>query len=165
MQLMNNNQELITRFYTGFQQLDAAAMNACYREDIIFNDPVFGILQGEEVTAMWEMLCTNARDFSLSFSNIQLLDEEYATCNWVATYTFSRTGRRVVNQVKSHLRLQNGKIIEQTDQFDIWKWSRQALGLPGLLLGWSGFLKNKIHNNARKGLARFMESAASNSFH
>jgi hypothetical protein len=85
-----------------------------------------------------------------------LLDEEYATCNWVATYTFSKTGRKVVNHIKAHLRIQDGKITEHTDQFDIWKWSRQALGMPGLLLGWSGYLKNKIHQNARQNLEKFM---------
>ena len=49
------------------------------------------------------MLCKNAKDFSLTFSNIQLLDEEYATCNWVATYTFSKTGRKVVNNIKAFM--------------------------------------------------------------
>jgi ketosteroid isomerase-like protein len=153
---MNGNEVIITKFYTAFQQLDYATMQKCYADGIIFNDPAFGILQGAEAKAMWEMLCKNAKEFSLTFSNIQLLDEEYATCNWVATYTFSKTGRKVVNHIKAHLRIQDGKITEHTDQFDIWKWSRQALGTPGLLLGWSGYLKNKIHQNARQSLEKFM---------
>jgi ketosteroid isomerase-like protein len=153
---MNGNEAIITKFYTAFQQLDYATMQQCYADAIIFNDPAFGILQGAEAKAMWEMLCKNAKDFSLTFSNMQLLDEEYATCNWVATYTFSKTGRKVVNHIKAHLRIQDGKITEHTDQFDIWKWSRQALGTPGLLLGWSGYLKNKIHQNARQNLEKFM---------
>ena len=105
---------------------------------------------------MWEMLCRNAKDFSLTFSDIQLLDEEYATCRWTAVYTFSKTGRRVTNNIKAHLRIQNGLITEHTDQFNFHRWSRQALGLPGLLLGWSGYLKNKVKANARKNLERFM---------
>jgi hypothetical protein len=32
-----------------------------------------------------------------------------------------------------------------TDDFDIWKWSKQALGLTGYLFGWTGFMQNKIH--------------------
>lgn len=154
---MNQNEELIRRFYTAFQQLDYRTMNDCYSEDPAFNDPVFGILEGDAVFAMWEMLCRNARDFSLEFSNIKLLDEEYATCNWTARYTFSKTGRKVVNNIKAHMRIQDGKITEHTDEFDIWKWSRQALGVSGLLLGWSGFIKSKVRNNARKNLAAFME--------
>ena len=155
---MNLNEQVIERFYTAFQQLDHQTMNDCYSEVPIFNDAVFGILEGEEVRSMWEMLCTNARDFSLTFSNIKLLDDEYATCNWQARYTFSKTGRKVVNNIKAHMRLQDGKIMEHTDQFDIWKWSRQALGVPGLLLGWSGFFKNRIRLNARKSLGKFMAS-------
>lgn len=158
---MDNNEEIIRRFYTAFQQLDYKTMQDCYSEHPIFNDQVFGILEGEEVGAMWEMLCKNARDFSLEFSNIKMLDEEYATCNWTAKYTFSKTGRKVVNRIKAHMRIQDGKIIEHTDQFDLWKWSRQALGLPGLLLGWSGFMKNRIRLNARKNLERFMEKSIS----
>lgn len=133
-------------------------MQSCYSDDIIFNDPAFGILEGPEAKAMWEMLCKNAKQFSLTFSNIQLLDEEYATCNWVATYLFSKTGRKVVNNIKAHMRIQDGIITEHTDQFDIWKWSRQALGLPGMLLGWSGYMKQKIRNNARANLEKYMNT-------
>ena len=153
---MNGNEQVIRRFYTAFQQLDNITMLDCYSDDAIFSDPVFGILQGAELKAMWEMLCKNAKNFSLVFSGIQLLDEEYATCNWVATYTFSATGRHVVNSIKAHMRIQNGKITEHTDKFDLWKWSRQALGIPGWLLGWSGFIQNKVHNKARKSLDKFM---------
>ena len=157
---MSGNEQIIQRFYTAFQRLDYTTMQDCYSETPIFSDPVFGILQGPEVRAMWEMLCKNAKDFSLIFSDIQWLDDEYATCNWSATYTFSKTGRKVVNNIKAHLRIQDGKITEHTDKFDIWKWSRQALGFPGALLGWSHFMKNKIHQNAVKNLEKFMAKEA-----
>ena len=152
---MNNNEELIQKLYDAFARLDYATMQNCYAANPIFNDPVFGILQGEEVNAMWEMLCKNAKDFSLHADKIEV-DGEYGTCNWEASYTFSKTGRRVVNKVKAHMRIENGKITEHTDEFDIYKWSRQALGLPGVLLGWSGYLKNKIRNDAKAKLYRFM---------
>ena len=154
---MNRNEELIRRFYTAFQQLDYKTMQDCYSDDPVFNDAVFGLLEGEQVGAMWEMLCRNARDFSLEFSNIKLLDDEYATCNWTAKYTFSKTGRKVVNRIKAHMRIQDGMITEHTDEFDIWKWSRQALGITGTLLGWTGFMKSKIRRNARNNLAKFLE--------
>ena len=155
-QFMSGNEAVIRRFYTAFQQLDYTTMNDCYTTGAVFSDPVFGLLQGDELPAMWEMLCKTAKNFSLSFSDIQLLDEEYATCTWMATYTFSKTGRQVVNNVKAYMRIQQGKITEHTDKFDVWKWSRQALGLPGLLLGWSGFIQNKVHRTARKSLEKFM---------
>jgi ketosteroid isomerase-like protein len=154
---MNDNKDLIKTFYDAFSKLDFRTMQSCYNDNPIFNDPVFGILQGDEVKAMWEMLCKNARDFSLQYSSIEV-DGEYATCNWTATYAFSKTGRRVINNVKAHLRIQNNKISEHTDEFDLYKWSRQALGLTGTLLGWSGYLKNKIRFDAKSRLKSFMES-------
>ncbi len=152
-----DNKQLVERFYTAFQQLDYKTMQDCYSDDAVFNDPAFGLLQGEEVKAMWEMLCKRAKDFSLVYSNIGLLDEEYATCNWTATYIFSATGRKVVNNITAHLRIQNGKIIEHSDAFKLSKWAAQALGWKGILFGWAGFMKRAIQKNARKGLTNFME--------
>jgi len=68
---MNGNEQLITRFYTAFQQLDYATMQDCYSEGAVFNDPVFGLLQGTAVKAMWEMLCKNAKDFSRGSPSIR----------------------------------------------------------------------------------------------
>lgn len=157
---MTENERLIEKFYTAFKQLDYKTMQDCYADDAVFSDPAFGTLNGNEVRVMWEMLCKQAKDFSLNFSNIKALDEEYNTCNWTATYNFSKTGRKVVNNITAHIRIQNGKITEHTDNFDLWKWSRQALGVPGLLLGWTPMIQNKIRFNARMSLQRFMNSTS-----
>lgn len=155
---MQTNADIITRFYTAFQRLDHQTMNSCYSDDIVFSDPAFGLLRGDEAKSMWEMLCRNARDFSLTFSNIQLLDDEYATCNWVATYTFSGTGRKVVNNVKAFMKLKDGRIIEHSDAFKLSRWAAQALGWKGQLFGWMGWMKRKIRKKARKNLVAFIES-------
>ncbi|MBL7747151.1 MAG: nuclear transport factor 2 family protein [Chitinophagaceae bacterium] len=154
---MQTHTDIITTFYTAFSKLDHVTMNSCYSEDIVFSDPAFGLLRGEEAKYMWEMLCTNAKDFSLTFSNIQLLDEEYATCNWVATYTFSKTNRKVVNYIKAFMRFKDGKIVEHSDAFKLSKWAAQALGWKGALFGWMSWMKKKIQNNARKNLIAFIE--------
>jgi hypothetical protein len=49
----------------------------------------------------------------------------------------------------------NGKIVRHRDQFNLWKWARQALGLKGLLLGWTPFLQNAVRAQAAKGLTIF----------
>jgi ketosteroid isomerase-like protein len=154
---MNTNEQLIHNFYSSFQKLDAAGMNACYSDDIVFYDPVFELLQANEVRSMWRMLCTNAKDFELSFSNIKDLGENYYTCDWVANYTFSKTGRRVQNNVKAHFKMEDGKIIEHSDGFSVHKWSMQALGFSGWLLGWNSFFQRKIKNSAKKSLLTFMQ--------
>ena len=49
-----------------------------------------------------------------------------------------------------------GLITRQRDRFDFWDWSRQALGTPGLLLGWSPFLRRKVRAQAAANLQRFL---------
>lgn len=151
------NTEVATKFYSAFQKLDSATMKECYSDEAIFQDPAFGILNGSEVKAMWEMLCKNAKDFSLIFDQVQPEDEEYITCRWIAHYTFSATGRKVENRIKAYLRIKEGKIIEHTDYFVFWTWSRQALGLSGWLLGWSSFFKSQVRKQARERLMKYME--------
>jgi len=155
---MSGNKQIIEKFYSAFQQLDYRGMQNCYSDDIVFSDPVFLLLRGNEAKAMWEMLCKSARDFSLSFSEIELIDHEYATCSWTASYTFSRTGRKVVNHIKAFMRLKDGKIIEHSDGFRLSTWAAQALGWKGVLFGWTGFMKRGIQKNARKSLAYFIQS-------
>jgi ketosteroid isomerase-like protein len=153
------NEQLINKFYIAFQQLDSTTMNSCYSDDIVFFDPAFEILKGKEVNYMWEMLCKNAKDFSLTFGNIIQLDDEYYTCDWIATYTFSKTGKKVVNRIKANMRFADGKIIEHSDAFSLHQWSRQALGLMGELFGWNSFFQRKIKNTARKNLLKYIQSA------
>ncbi|MDB5203830.1 MAG: nuclear transport factor 2 family protein [Ferruginibacter sp.] len=153
---MTANEQLISNFYTAFQQLDYRQMNAQYSDDIVFYDPVFELLHGEEAKAMWEMLCTNAKNFSLTFGNITDLGEDYYTCDWTATYTFSKTGRQVVNQVKANMKIIGGQIIEHSDAFSLHAWSKQALGFSGWLLGWNSFFQRKIKNGAKRNLLEFI---------
>ena len=132
-------------------------MQDCYDDDVIFLDPAFGVLNGDEVKSMWEMLAKSAKNFSLVFSDIKAEDDEYVTCKWVATYTFSATGRKVVNRIQAYIRIQNGKITEHTDHFNFWKWARQATGLSGWLLGWSSFFQSQVRAKARENLKKFMD--------
>ena len=50
-------------FYEGFSHGDAVAMNACYAADVSFEDPVFGMLEGDRARAMWTMLCGDFVNF------------------------------------------------------------------------------------------------------
>lgn len=152
---MHPNEQLIETFYTSFQKLDAAAMSRCYHPEIRFSDPVFPLLVGEEVSAMWRMLCTQAKNFELSFSDIQA-NEQTGKAHWEAGYDFSATGRRVLNRIDAEFEFRDGKIIKHTDAFDFWKWSRMALGTPGLFLGWTPVVRSKVRRQARARLAGFM---------
>lgn len=145
---------LIHRFYEAFQRLDAEAMAACYTDDVVFSDPAFGELRGRDAGDMWRMLTTRAKDFSLKFDHVRS-DDSTGSAHWVATYLFSATGNTVVNDIGARFVFRDGKICEHHDHFDLWRWSRQALGLKGLLLGWSPALKNAVRAQALKGLKAF----------
>ncbi|MEE4102888.1 nuclear transport factor 2 family protein [Pseudomonas viridiflava] len=151
------NSALITRFYEAFAQLDAEAMSACYTEDVLFSDPVFGELRGSQAGDMWRMLTSRAKDFSVVFDQVRA-DDRSGSAHWVATYLFSQTGRTVVNDIQARFVFRDGLICEHHDHFDLWRWSRQALGAKGLLLGWTPMVQNAVRGQAQKGLKTFTES-------
>ena len=149
---------LITKFYAAFSKLDSTTMNSCYAEDVVFYDPVFELLRGDEVKYMWDMLCGSAKNFSLAFNNIKDLGDGYYTCDWVANYNFSSTGKKVVNNVTANMKIERGKILEHSDAFSVHKWAAQALGFPGWLLGWNSFFQRKIKNKARQNLLNYIHN-------
>ena len=151
---MHPHAELIKTFYEAFQQRDAETMARCYATDVAFSDPVFPALQGSEASDMWRMLTSKAQDFSLTFDGIDA-DDHQGKAHWIATYTFSQTGNRVVNEIHAVFSFKDGKIVRHTDSFDFWKWSRQALGLSGVLLGWTPSLRKAVQAKAAKGLQAF----------
>jgi ketosteroid isomerase-like protein len=145
------NTELIHRFYEAFQRRDAEAMLACYADDIVFSDPAFGELRGDYARDMWRMLVQRARDLSLTFGDVEA-NEQTGSARWVARYGFSQTGRTVVNRIEARFVFRDGLIAEHRDRFDLWRWSRQALGLKGALFGWAPFAQRAIRAQARKSL-------------
>lgn len=151
---MHPNAELITGFYAALARLDGAAMAACYVPDATFSDPVFQGLKNGEPGKMWRMLTARGKDMTVVFDGIEA-DDRTGKAHWVATYTFSGTGRRVVNDIHAQFTFENGKIKTHQDRFDLHRWMSQALGLKGMLLGWLPPVQAKLRQTARKGLDTF----------
>lgn len=149
------NAELIARFYAAFARRDAAAMAQCYHPAIHFSDPVFPDLQGPAAGAMWAMLCARGTDLRVEASGITA-DDAAGAARWDAWYTFSGTGRKVHNVIDARFEFRDGRIVRHVDRFSFWRWSRQALGPAGALLGWTTFLRAKVRAQAAHGLARWM---------
>jgi hypothetical protein len=152
---MTTNEDTITKFYTAFSNGNAAQMCECYHSNIKFNDPVFGLLKGNEVCKMWKMLIEKSKgNIKIDFSKIKA-DDYKGSAYWVATYNFSKTNRKVVNSIYAQFQFKDGLIIKHTDDFDIWKWSKQAFGWKGILLGWTGFMQKRIQKQALTALKKF----------
>ena len=152
---MTPQEHLITQFYKAFQNMNYGEMQRAYHADAQFSDSVFQNLNAEEVKAMWQMLLTSAKDLKVVFKNVHA-DEHKGKASWEAWYTFSKTGRHVHNIIEASFEFKDGKIYRHYDTFDLWKWSRQALGISGWLLGWSPVVQNKIRNTASTSLKKFM---------
>ena len=152
---MDNQVKLIETFYRAFQNKDWKGMQACYHPEVRFSDPVFTDLFGTHAKAMWHMLVDASTDLTISFSGIQS-DSNHGLCQWEAIYTFSRTGKRVHNIIEAKFEFKDGLIFVHHDSFDLWKWSRMAMGLSGILLGWTSFFKNKIRGIAKINLTKFI---------
>jgi hypothetical protein len=44
----------------------------------------------------------------------------------------------------------------------MWRWSQQALGMKGLLLGWTPLVRNKVQQTAAASLTDFARKLATN---
>jgi len=141
-------------FYTAFAARDAEAMVACYADDVVFEDPAFGELVGRDAGDMWRMLCERGTDLVVEHEVLDATATS-ARVHWVAHYTFTGTGRPVTNDVTATMRLDDGRIVDHHDRFDWWAWARQALGLPGLLLGWAPPFQSRVRATARTTLRRY----------
>ena len=154
-------EQTLRRLYDAFAVLDADTMASCYAPDARFDDEAFSLRGAREVGGMWKMLCSGtqakgAAVWKLSFRDIEA-DAASGKAHWDAHYLFSATGRIVDNAIDSRFSFTpEGLIAIQRDSFDFWRWSRQALGAPGLLLGWSPMLKKKVRATAAANLAAFL---------
>ncbi|MDP3356858.1 MAG: nuclear transport factor 2 family protein [Polaromonas sp.] len=160
---MHPHQQTLEKFYSAFVRLDSDTMAQCYAPDASFDDEAFSLRGHAQVTGMWHMLCSatkaKGRDvWKLEYSDIQA-DANSGQAHWEAWYRFSATGRMVHNVIDGRFTFnREGLIATHRDRFDFWAWSRQALGTPGLLLGWTPFLRAKVRATAAANLQKFMAS-------
>ncbi len=143
------------RFYDAFSVADHHSMGLMYAPTATFSDPVFPMLSGPEAGLMWEMLLTRSKDFSVSYNVRE--DESHAEVVWVARYRFGPKSRPVENRVRTEMTFQAGRIVRQVDRFNFWNWSRQALGAPGLLMGWTPLVQKKVQRDAQQQLVLYAE--------
>ncbi len=149
---------LINKFYSAFNDLDAETMCSCYHDEIVFEDPAFGILKGDKAKAMWQMLCESqkGKNFKVVHSEVKANNTE-GSAHWDAFYTFSKTGRKVHNKIDAQFEFKDGLIIKHTDTFNLHKWAKQAIGFKGFLFGGMRFFKSKLKSQTNHLLDKYMK--------
>lgn len=153
---MNHN-EIIDQFYTAFNKGDIESMLACYHEQVQFEDPAFGKLNATQAKDMWTMLLQRSNG-NVEVEHFNVISEgDTGSAEWIARYPFGKKQRPVVNHIKAQFQFKDGKIINHHDHFDVWKWSSQALGLAGQLLGWTPFMKKKIQSQSLQLLQNYQQ--------
>ena len=161
MQLAEKNQELIRCFYTAFANRDVETMLSYYHENVVYEDVGFGIQKEENAKAVWLYLMENSdKNAVITFSNIQA-DNLSGSVKWNANYKFNN--RKIENHISATFHFRNGKIIYHKDDYSLWKWSQQAFGIVGYLIGWSLLFQWLIRWQMRRFLKNFIENLSDNS--
>jgi len=156
---MHPHESLLREFYSRFAARDAEGMARCYHPEIAFSDPVFPMLRGSEAADMWRMLLSRAADLQVTLDEASA-DGDGGRAQWTARYTFSRTGRPVVNHVEGMFAFRDGLIVRHYDRFSFWRWAAQALGPVGAALGWFAPIKWKVRKDAAASLEKFRARVA-----
>ena len=122
----------------------------------LIEHPVFPALRGKDAGDMWRMLLSRAKDLEVTLDEASA-DDEGGRAKWTARYTFTKTGRPVVNRIDAMFAFRDGLIVRHYDNFSFWRWASQALGPVGKLLGWSLPIKWKVRKEAARSLERFTD--------
>ena len=151
---MHPHESLLRQFYACLADRDAEGMSRCYHPEVAFSDPVFPMLHGDEAGDMWRMLLARANDLAVTLDEASA-DAQGGWARITARYTFTRTGRLVTNHVRGMFAFRDGLIVRHYDSFSLWRWSAQALGPIGVVLGWAPPLRWKVRKDAARQLAKF----------
>ena len=156
------SQATIERLYAAFAKLDGETMQGCYAPGARFDDEVFSLNGPREIGGMWRMLTEATKAKGLAHWKLEVSGISAAQgkgrAHWDAHYLFSTTGRQVLNKIDAEFEFDDtGLITRHRDRFDFWLWARQALGTPGLLLGWTPLLRNKVRAQAAANLKRYLD--------
>jgi len=154
---VNEHKKLIKKFYSSFSKGNSAGMAECYHENVTFEDPVFGKLSGSRASKMWHMLLEKGKgNLKINFDSISS-HENTGSVNWTAEYFYGPRKRPVTNKVRAKFEFKDGKIIKHVDDFNLYKWTQQAMGGIGYALGWTPFFKKKIRKTVNSQLDRFID--------
>ena len=126
---------------------------------------MFALQGAEQIGAMWQMVCQTIRNggqavWRLETHEVEAAGGERGSARWEARYRSGAAGRMVHNVVEAEFTFEDGLIVTHAESYDFWRWSRQALGSTGLMMGWTPMLRNQVRRQAQGKLERFLAHRA-----
>ena len=142
--------DIIESFFKALQNRDFKKMESCYDRNIQYFDPLYGFLKKNEVMYMWKLFYLPLQEFNMSFENMKDEGEGYYSIQYEFSFFNQHVNRQLTRKIKSHIRIVNGLIAEQSNAFRIHEWCKQENGIIGVLIGWNKYYQNKIKLRARR---------------
>lgn len=147
----------LERFFDALRRCDKAALRDCCSPGLRFDDPLISITGRDDRLDWCTLLWTPCDGDGQRIWHLELDDVHtrgpLGTARWNLRYRYTPTGRLIELAVTSQFTFDpDGSITAQRDSFDFWRWSRQAHGLLGLLLGWTPLLWDQARDQARVSL-------------
>lgn len=153
-----SNTEIVEQFYSAFSKLDFQTLSKYLSQDVVYYDPLWGLLEGDLVFYLWQMKCESLSYFSFQYHDIEELDSEYITCKWETRFFYKKSGTHVKMNGKAYMRINNGLITEHSDGYKLSDWLAATRGWKGKLLGWTGYMKRKEESIHREQLERYIKN-------
>lgn len=157
MQANPTTAQALERFFDAMQRCDTEALRTSYHPALRFDDPLISTTSvGDRLD--WCGMLWSPRDadgqriWQLELEEVRTRGA-LATARWNLRYRYTPTKRLIDQALHSHFSFDaDGRITTQRDSFDFWRWSRQAHGLLGLLLGWTPLMWDQAREQARASL-------------
>jgi hypothetical protein len=134
-------------------------MQACYAEDAQFDDEVFTLAAAPDRRHVAHAVHGHARQGP---RRLEAGDTRHHRPQRALgrALPFSATGRWCINRIDAEFEFdKHGLILRHRDRFDFWAWSRQALGVPGLILGWTPLFRKQVQAQGRGQPAPLLDKA------
>ncbi len=175
MQANHLTSQTLYRYFTALVARDTQGMQNCYAHGVRFEDPIFNLNGDREIMAMWALLFGPGRlptdrtnkgqggltnTWAVDFHTVKTL-QNHGSVRWEVTFRYAPTGRIVHNSVYSQFHFDDdGLILSQRDNFDFWRWARQAHGFLGMMLGWTPLMWDHAREQAEVSLQEVLTEQA-----
>jgi ketosteroid isomerase-like protein len=141
------NWTLVEQHYKAIQAKDADAILAVYAADCRIDHPLIGRMSKDEFSKAVQAFIRQTPDYELEFQ-ISHAGAQRVDAEWALTHVFHLTGRTIRLAGATTYFLSANRITRHIDQFDRRAWSRQAMGMTGLVLsfvpGWRSFVEREL---------------------